>query len=543
MMGALRQRTLAPTWIALACAACACGSNKRAPSDDERQAKDRAGVAGDAGAGVELIEPVPMGVADLRAFAYSMGPGREPFLLAKQANQDSDTSAVIEHGQAAVAADAGHLEAHWYLAMALARSGRYHEVAEHLSVAVAGDWMRWGERSLDIKALADFYDTPAGRGYRQAAGAYREQFRAMVAEGVLVVGRRGLPWEPRPGGDGSLNHRAEIYAFHLPTERYLRLSRSDGTLVGFLPSPDRTELSFVSYRAVHTPPADDALEREPYIRKLTIATIDLNQVAMSGTEVALDGVAELWLAYLPAAPAEPTRPDSRRRPDKARLLALVRSPAEAGQPATVRTYEIDIARGRAVLASAGAHPLEARQPAGADQSAALEGDVLHVAYNRVERLRIPIEGVMADWDENGAAGAFRLAHTRKTVTLSGGVLANGHTMSWSPARTRLAFADLPGEPCERKPDTSAPPAVTLYAVEAATGILRQVASAPGLQAPEWVDEQRLAFARPSRGHSVVEVVDVTTAESLATLATQGGVGTSHLAGHPFDTPGCANPTP
>lgn len=519
---------------------------------------------------VPVLPLRPMGRPGLRDYAYSVGKGRRAFLQALAVHRDSDPKdwpAIAEHCRTTLEADPGHLEAHWYLGLALARRGLYEQVTEHLATAVAGDFMRWGERSLALKALASFYKSPSGRQFQDLVARYRQRFRERIASGALLVGRRGTPWYPERPGKGSLNHRSEIYVYSPDDQHYIRLSRSNGSLVGFLVAPGGTELAYVSYRAIFTPPAARASVSEDrsggpedhpgpgaYIRTATIGTIDLERARMSERDIDLSGVAELWLTY-------------RRSPGK--LLARVRSPRspEPNAPVrTLRTYRLDVTRGRAELLtvesadprSAGESPdadndrasgaFTSPGESGADGAAAsdpdagpLRGDVLHVAYDRVENLRLPIDGVLADWDDSGAAGAFRLEHTRTTVTLADGGLALGHTMNWSPARTRLAFAGLPQPSeteCERNAITTT---TTLYVAEAATGAYRQVAAAVGLQAPVWLDDRRLAFIDTSGRYSAVHILDVESGEPAAILKTTGGLGTRYVPGVPFAIPGCDPP--
>jgi hypothetical protein len=197
-------------------------------------------------------------------------------------------------------------------------------------------------------------------------------------------------------------------------------------------------------------------------------------------------------------------------------MARVRAPAPAAQaaPAAPQQFLIDTASGQA-------RPVQPSKKA----SVRPAGDVLHVGYDATERLRIPIEGVMADWDDLGAAGSFRLERTRKTVTLAGGELAHGHTMSWSPAQGRLVFATLAEEPCAASVQQ-----VTLYVVEADTGNLRALATGPEPLAPVWVDEQRLAYVDSAGRVSAVRVMDVATGEEVARIEAGGGVATDRVVG-------------
>lgn len=495
-------------------------------------------------------QALPMGVGALHEFAYSMKSGRASFLKAialdKQAKRDKtdpDWRAIATHCRAALNADPGHLEAHWYLGLALARQEQYDEAAHHLSAAVAGDFLRWGQRSLALKALSSFYDSPAGAGYRDLVDQYRNQFRAALDRSLLLVGRRGRPWYPRSAGDGTLNHRAEIYAYERDSERYLRLSRTNGSMAGFAYAPDGNELLYVSYRAVWTPPvvqgeppSERAPPREPFIRKLSIGTIDLDDAVMSEHEVDLTGIAELWLGY-----GEPTGSSrDRARP----VFARVRSPRDSdvapSQPPTIRTYELDISRGRAKLVdvtgpaiSSPSRSAPSPQPTSTESRDRFTHPLLHVAYDRMARLGIPVAHVLADWDQRGAAGSFRLEQTQQTVTLPEGVLALGHSMTWSPSRARLAFTSVTPDPCERDAVNRQ---TALYMVESATGRAHQVTASERLRTPTWVDDVHIAYADAD----VVHIVESTSGERVLTLKTEGGLGLASIAGEPFPDSPCSD---
>ena len=57
------------------------------------------------------------------------------------------------------------------------------EVLAPLEIAAAGDWAKWGERSLELAALAGFRATPTGRGWVRAAEGYRAALAALLGHG------------------------------------------------------------------------------------------------------------------------------------------------------------------------------------------------------------------------------------------------------------------------------------------------------------------------------------------------------------------------
>lgn len=490
------------TWIAVAAVAvvtAGCGSKRKDPAG--HAGEDARAVAPDPP--LPPAEPLALGKPDLDGYAYNRGPARPPFVRAVQAERASQWATVAAASREALALDPGHLEASWTLATALARQGAHDQVLAPLSVAVAGDWMRWGERSLEDEALQGFLRSAHGPRYRDLVEIYRERYRRTLAGGVLVVGRRGAPWYPRRKGAVTINHRSELYAHDLETRRYVRVSRTDGALVGYVRAPVGAGLVYASYRRVVVPAAG-----VPYLGEVRVGAVDLDQGRMSAREVAFADVAALHLGY-------------EAGPDGGAPVPVAR--VHAARDGSVRGFTLDFENGQAQeLAAPGADAgAGAGTPAGATMPAGAA--TLVVTAAGVHERRIPVDGVAADWDDAGTAGAFRLQRTRRTVTLAAGESANGHSMVWSPTRARLAFATAAADPCAAD---AAARRVRLYVVEAATGKLHQVAESEGDFAPVWLDDARLAYADAS----AVVLVDAVAGDAAVRLEASGGVGTNRLPG-------------
>ncbi len=492
--------------IAIAIAAAGCGG--------KRGDNGHAGDGDDASAGSTIaiapIDPLPMGVEDLTAFTYNRKrSARDTFRKALAAAKRGDRAGAEAACRETLLIEPGHLEASWHLALALARQKRYAEVIAPLSAAVAGDFMRWGERSLIARALTGFRDSPFAKPYADLVAAYRDEFRREVSEALLVVGRRGRPWYPRARGEVNLNHRSELYAYVPDTGRYLRVSRTNGSLVGFVRNPSAPEVAYVSYRKVwlpsgSAPRASGSSERlspragkAPYLREVRIGAVDLDATRMSRREVRLDDV--LWVELFYTGTAKP------------KLRARVRRARPARGERLVAVYDLDVARGRAEEIS---DPGEIRE-------------LLRVGYDRAELHRPVLDGVTADWGADGSAGAFRLERTRKTITLPTGESAARDSITWSPTARRIAFTTVAVDPCSAEPVDRA---VKLYVAEAATGALHAVAAGEGELAPVWLDDSRLAYVDSGPTGPMVRLVDVVAGGELARLETVGGMGTEWLPG-------------
>ncbi len=452
--------------VLLALAASACSGGSSASSSTAHDAASEV-----ASAAVPVPAAHPIGLASLDAFAYRRGPGRADYERARKledkVRSDDDRQAIVDACRAARAADPGHLEAAWVEAVALAGLGKHDEMLEPLSVAIAGDWVRWGERSVALKAFDAFLASPAGEAWRQLVEEYRAVFAEAVRGAVVVLGRS-------PGGS-ELAGRAEVYAYAPGTQRWLRLTHTGGTVVAALPAPDGGKVAYVAYRKL----GEAGATRDEALTTPGVAVIEL-ATGRVGREIELAGVSDLRLGWKPGKGGEPT------------LVAATRSPTEKQK----RTWVLDWKR---------------RQKT--EEKVSVGKDALVVARGVARRLRAPVAGVTADWDDDGLASAIRLDDTRKTVTPPAGLVVDGHALVWSPDHARLALVAVVEGDC-------AAPA-RLFVVDAGTGKLRELGGAAS-PAPAWIDATHVAYTSGDR----VIVVDATTAKPDGELTSTAGVATA-----------------
>jgi hypothetical protein len=160
-----------------------CGSSERA--------RPPAVAPADAGPAPAVRVEVPaLGTDRLDGWGWRRGPGAAAFGRALAAERAGDLPTLEREATAALAADPGHLEAAWLAAVARARLGRLDEVLAPLQVAAAGDWGKWGERSLELAALEAFRASAAGRGWVEAAGRHRDAYQEALRRAVVVLGAR-----------------------------------------------------------------------------------------------------------------------------------------------------------------------------------------------------------------------------------------------------------------------------------------------------------------------------------------------------------------
>ncbi len=143
----------------------ACGRDA-APAPTPHDAAAAAVVRADA-APAEL-PPLALGLPTLDAYAWRKRPGHAAFRVARKAEDHDDWPRVIDACHEALAADPGHLEAAWLLAVALGKLGRPPaEILGPLTVAVSGDFGKWAPPSLDQPALQGFLASEQGAAWRR----------------------------------------------------------------------------------------------------------------------------------------------------------------------------------------------------------------------------------------------------------------------------------------------------------------------------------------------------------------------------------------
>ncbi len=456
----------------LAVAAAACSGSGSGSSASGRGV----GTADDGGVRAEPVVEValwPLGKASLDEYAWRRGPGKPAFDRALVAERRGELAAVERESTAALAADPGHLEAAWMLAVARVRLGELDQVLAPLEIAASGDWAKWGERSLELAVFEAWRATPAGKGWVRAAVGYRAALATALADAVVVVGRTQPYRPPHGAGDLTVEHRAEAYA--VSGGRWLRLTRTGGALVGVLAAPGRSRVAYAAYRDVARP-----REGKPRLRELRIGVIEL-ATGLVERELVVGDVAQATLAWSSGA-GEPGL-----------VVELVPGHGKA------QVYDVDDGDRRP---HAGGLP---------------RTEALRVRPLSAERRRLSAPGLTADWDDAGTASAVRLDRSRKVIAPPEGAMIDGDSLAWSPDQARLAFASVAEDPC----GDAAARQVTLYVVDAGSGRLRAVAEVDRVPSPVWLGPARLAFVDGDG----VRVIDAADGKDLLRLTGGGGVTT------------------
>jgi hypothetical protein len=498
-----------PALVVIGFLACSCGGKK-----DEGKAVEKAAVASKAEdeAAARETAPRPLGLESVAAFNYGYGKGEkeydkiETLLKAKPV----DWAAIQAACEATLLKDPGHLDAHRMLGSALARQGKVDGVGEHLSIALAGDWARWGT-NLDKDAdLTAYLATPRGAKLVELNAKYRDEWVRRVKKGLLVVGRRASYKPPSKAGVQSMSTRAELFAFD-PTDAkptFVRVTVTEWRLAGWLMAPSGDELAYVIFSKLHAkgtappppkgaagapapqpappPPAADGPKGPEHLAEIRVGVIRLIDLAAPKKDAKLKDVDEVSLWYEPG--------------DK--LVVTTRMLNESWTPTKEKSYLVDTTTGDTKATTA---------PAG-------EGPTTTVNYDTtVASHPGDAPGVEADWQGVWeTAGVFKLSATQKNVTLPRGEQAMRASFAWSPAQARVAFATFANR-CEK--DATKRQAA-LYVVDAATGKLKFLFKGEGVGRALWAGDDLLVYEDDKNG---LRVYDAAQGKETARLTTRGGL--------------------
>jgi len=245
------------------CVAAACG--KGSGSTGSPPLKQDAAVTAVSPTPVELAAQ-PLGLPELSAYQWRKRAGQPAFKTARKAEAREDWAGVITACREALAADPGHLDAAWLLAAGLGKLGKLGEVYAPLAQAVAGDFGKWGQASLELPALQAFLATPTGEAWRRRVEADRTTYVEALARVTIV------------SGDG------ELYGLDATTSRWHRLTRTGGAVVAALPAPDARTLAYVTRQGAKGK------------RELAIGVVDLGRGATT-KPIPLGTLGPIHVAY------------------------------------------------------------------------------------------------------------------------------------------------------------------------------------------------------------------------------------------------------
>lgn len=222
----------------------------------DKKAEGPAGAGTGSGTGSAAAAPLPvppLGVDAVKRFNYVYGPAQKDYdkVTAALKAKPRDWAAIKAACEATLAKDADHLDARWWLGVALAQTGDGAGAATALAAALAGDWLRWGPGLEADADLAAFLATPPGAALKALSTTLRGQVADALAKQPLLLARRSGWKAPKPG-TGYAATRGELYAYDDAAKRYLRVTHTDHSLAGYLRGPSG-ELLLVGFSQAEVP--------------------------------------------------------------------------------------------------------------------------------------------------------------------------------------------------------------------------------------------------------------------------------------------------
>lgn len=447
--------------------ASACGGKK---SDGP------AGQGSGSGTGAAAAAPLPvppLGVDAVKRFNYVYGPAQKDYekVTAALKAKARDWAAIKAACEATLAKDADHLDARWWLGVALAQTGDGTGAATALAAALAGDWLRWGPGLEADAELTAFLATPPGQAVKALSATLRGQVAEALAKQPLILARRSGWKAPKPG-TGYAATRGELYAYDVAAKRYLRVTHTDHSLAGYLRGPSG-ELLLVGFSQAEVPdPAKAPKTAAPLLTRSWVSA---------------------W------SPTDFTETSPAAKIAKARLITVGYGPGEqilvATAPATGRwstgpatTFVVD--RGTGKLTKAPAVTLAPPALAMTLEDVVVDGGAAWPA---------DLDPAIAD-KLRAALGA--------TPTLA--------SLAVSPGKGRIAFASAT-DPCATG-DAAAKP--SLYVGDAKTGAYKHVLTADSRFRARWIDDDRLIYEDGSGG---LRIFDAAAGRESGKLGERAGL--------------------
>jgi hypothetical protein len=179
--------------------------------------------------------------------------------------------------RAAEAADPAFLAPRLNVACSFVRQERYAEATAEVEALLARAYVPWAREVLEAADLGALKPRPAEMTrIKRAMTASAAAWGADLDDALLFVGRARAPLKIPSTGAGFfiLNPHQEVYAFLPATGRFRQLTNEDGRVLGFLRSPDRRRVVYVTADKLIRGASDDDLAlRGVAIGELTLATM------------------------------------------------------------------------------------------------------------------------------------------------------------------------------------------------------------------------------------------------------------------------------
>ncbi len=455
----------------------ACGGKK---ADAPKSKEDAT-----SGPTVAPLAMPPSGIDKMARMNFVYGDGWPTYDKALAAKAKKDWTGARSFGEASVAKDPYHLDAHRLLANVLAQAGEHAAVVDHLVTALADDYWRYGPTLEKDPELAEFFATPHGQSVVALSHKIHDDYQKRIAGGVWLIGRRSSFKWPKDLGVQPATTRGELYAFDRETRRYLRLTHTDHRVAGFVRASGGAEVAIIGFDKVDRPKTTP--DAPATFASAWVMVLDTSEWKPIGPKVALGAAKEIGVGYGAGD----------------QLLVIVDGKVASVDKATGKSTKVE-----------GAAPIP-RIALTLD-----EGRVIHT-----------VEGVKAAWTGDPAtAPALEAGGPSIQIPESG--LAAQASVAVSPGGAHLVFATAV-DPCAKDL------APSLYVADAKKGTIKHLLTAKSRFPTRWIDATTLAY---EDGEGAIRLWDATTGREAGKLDNKVGIALDVLSLAPAPLCKAAPPT-
>jgi hypothetical protein len=175
------------------------------------------------------IAAKPLGLPEFAGYGWRQRAGQRAFRAARAAERRDDWETVRADCTTALGSDPTNLEAAWLLAAANGALDHPADILAPLQLAVAGDFGKWADASLELPQLKAWLATTTGKAWRHRIDVDRALYADALSRSIVVASGGDLyAFDPSPGG------------------RWNRLTRTYGGVVGAVALPDGHRLAYVA---------------------------------------------------------------------------------------------------------------------------------------------------------------------------------------------------------------------------------------------------------------------------------------------------------
>jgi len=443
---------------------------------DDSKGKEQAARAAEAG---PTLTAPPLGVDAIKKMNYLHGAGAKGFERVREAYKKQDWQAVIAAAQDVLARDPDHLDAHRMLGNALAQTGDVAAATDQLLAALAGDFVRWGEKLPEDPELQDYFATPIGKALLALHLEMKAAVETKIRGGVWLLGRRStFKW---PAKSGATSTRGELYAWDEETRRFFRISHTDDQLAAWLPSPSGQEIALVGYDRADLPSAKDK-NAAPKIRAW-VETSDARTFERVTARASFKNVRALGVSWGTGG----------------QLLVQTFDAAGRWGLAPKATFTVDPSTGKPAKTTAQQDPTSGRVQLTLDET---------LVSGPPRGLRLTTSPT-----DPSLITELTIESTGRKVPIPESGLADATVPRANPSGTRAAFATWV-DPCGA-PDAAKP---SLYVVDAKTGQSRHLLTTASRFNLRWLGDDRLVY---EDGTGALRIWDATTGREAMKIAEKG----------------------